>query len=69
MLGSLWNRLVRRVNADALERRAETGQMSPAERGIVEESGEDRQAEAHAEEWLGGIDPERLLGGDEPPRE
>jgi hypothetical protein len=69
VLASLWNRLVRHRNEAAVERSIETQQMSSAERRFVEEGAEDRQAEAHTEEWLGGIDPERFLDGQDPPRD
>ncbi len=42
--------------------------MSPAERHFAEESVDDVQADASTQAHLGGIDPERLLGDDEPPR-
>ena len=69
VLASLWNRFVRHRNEGAVERSVETQQMSSAERRFVEEGAEDRQAERHAEEWLGGIDPERFLDGQDPPRD
>ena len=42
--------------------------MSPAERRLAEESIDDFQADEFVSEHLGGIDPERLSGEDEPPR-
>jgi hypothetical protein len=42
--------------------------MSSAERHFREESVEDSQADEFISEHLGGIEPERLLGEDEPPR-
>jgi len=43
--------------------------MSPAERRFVEESVEDHQADAFIEEHLGGVDPNRLVEDDRPPRD
>ena len=43
--------------------------MSPAERRFVEESVDDRQADEFVGEHLGGVDPNRLLDDDAPPRE
>ena len=68
MLGALWNRLVGRRNADAVEREVEMQRLSPAERRFAEENVENRRSDSTAEEHLGGIDPERLLGGSSPPR-
>jgi hypothetical protein len=59
VLSALWNRLLACRHTDAVERRAET--QRPAEGRFVDESMEDRQADAAAGEWLGGIDPARLL--------
>ena len=42
--------------------------MSPAERDFVEESVDDRKADAAAEEHLGGGDPARLIDDDAPPK-
>jgi len=42
--------------------------MSPSERSFFAEGVEDRQADEFVEEHLGGIDPNRLLGDDEPRR-
>ena len=42
--------------------------MSPAERHLSGESIDDFQADEFVSEHLGGIDPERLSGEDEPPR-
>jgi hypothetical protein len=55
-------------SADAVERQVEIQQGSLAERHFVEESVEDRQADAAVKERLGGVDPERFLDDDEPPR-
>ena len=41
--------------------------MNPAERRFAEESVEDRRSDSAAEEHLGGIDPGRLVGDDDPP--
>jgi hypothetical protein len=41
--------------------------MSPAERHLAEESIDDFQADKFVGEHLGGSDPGRLLGEDEPP--
>ena len=68
MLRALWNRLAPRHDAGAVEHSIERQQMRPAGRLFVDESAEDRGADSAAAEWLGGIDPERLLGGEEPPR-
>ena len=42
--------------------------MSPAERHLSEESIDDFQADEFVSERLGGVDPERLSGEAEPPR-
>jgi predicted RNA-binding protein Jag len=67
-LKDLVDRLRGKRRADAVEREVEAEQMSPAERRIVGESVEDRQADVAAEEHLGGIEPDRLLDDDTPPR-
>jgi hypothetical protein len=59
---------MRRESAVAVEREIEREQMSRAERRFTRESVEDHQAEGFVGEHLGGIDPERLLEDDEPPR-
>jgi hypothetical protein len=58
-----------RGNADAVERMVEKQQMTPAERSVAEESVEDRQADSAVAERLGGIDPERLIEEEQPPRD
>jgi hypothetical protein len=68
MLRDLWNRLMQRNRAEAVEREAERERMSPDERRLEEESVDDIQADGFVGEHLGGIKPERLLGEDEPPR-
>jgi hypothetical protein len=68
VLSVLWNRFLARRHTHAVERRAETGRRSPAERRYIDESMEDRQADGVAGEWLGGIDPARLLDDGERPR-
>ena len=55
-----------RAKAVALE--AEREKMSPEERRFSEESVDDIQADAFVSEHLGGIDPERLIEDDRPPR-
>jgi hypothetical protein len=69
MLRNLWNRLVGRSEAAAEEHEAEREQMSPAERHFAGESLEDVQADEFVSEHLGGIEPERLVNEDDPPRE
>jgi hypothetical protein len=59
---------MRREGASAVEREIEREHMSPAERRFTRESVEDHQAEGFVGEHLGGVDPERLLEDDEPPR-
>ena len=59
---------MRRERAAAVERKTELDRMSPAERRFEEESVEDHQADSFVAEHLGGINPERLLDDDEPPR-
>jgi hypothetical protein len=68
-LQALWRRLLARRSATARERDAELQRRSPAERRLVEESVEDRQSDAAAEEWLGGVDSYRYRDDDEPPRD
>ena len=69
MLRALWNRLAPRHDAGAVEHSIERQQMRPAERLVVDESAEDRRADSTAADWIGGIDPERLLADDKPPRD
>jgi len=64
-----WDRLFGRRRDAAVRREAEEEQMSPAERRFVEESVDDRQADEFVGEHLGGVDPNRLLDDDAPPRE
>ena len=52
----------------AVARETEREQMSPAERHLAGESIDDFQADEFVSERLGGIDPQRLSGEDEPPR-
>ena len=59
---------MRRETDAAVEREAEREKMSPAERRFEEESVDDIQADAFVSEHLGGINPERLVEDDEPPR-
>jgi hypothetical protein len=59
---------MRRETDAAVEREAEREHMSPAERRFEEESVDDIQADAFVSEHLGGINPERLIEDDEPPR-
>ena len=58
-----------RERAEAIKHEAEREQMSPAERHFSEESVEDIAAERFVGEHLGGVDPERLLDDDRPPRD
>jgi hypothetical protein len=69
VLRDLWNRLVGRGRAAAGEREAEREQMSPAERRFAAESAEDAQADEFVSEHLGGIEPNRLVNEDDPPRD
>ena len=48
-----WNRLIGKHHAAAVEREVEVEQMTPAERHIVEESIDDKKADAAAEEHAG----------------
>jgi hypothetical protein len=68
VLRDLWNRLMGRERDAAIKRETEREQMSPDERRFEEESVDDIQADAFVGEHLGGIDPDRLLDDDEPPR-
>ena len=43
--------------------------MSPAERRFIDEGVEGNQADEFVAEHLGGIDPNRLVEDDEPPRD
>jgi hypothetical protein len=69
VLRDLWNRLMRRENDAAVKRETELEKMSPAERRFEKESVEDHQADSFVGEHLGGINPDRLLDDDEPPRD
>lgn len=53
----------------AIKRETELEQMSPGERRFEEESVEDIQGDAFVGEHLGGINPDRLLEDDAPPRD
>ena len=64
-----WDRLMGRRRDAANRREAEEEQMSKAERRAVEQSVDDFQADQFVDEHLGGINPNRLLGGDEPRRD
>ena len=59
---------MRHERKEAVDREVELEHMSPAERRFEEESVEDHQADSFVSEHLGGIDPERLLDDDRPPR-
>ena len=69
MLKERWNRLMGGKSATAVEHEVEKEQMTPTERHDVEESVDDKKADAAAGEHLGGIDPERLLGDEEPAKD
>ncbi len=69
MLRGIWDRLVGRERDRTAEHEAEREQMSPAERHVSGESIEDFQADEFVSEHLGGIEPGRRLGEDEPPRD
>jgi hypothetical protein len=64
-----WNRLMGAKSATTVEQEVEKEQMAPAERHDVEQSIDDKKADAAAGEHVGGIDPERLLGDEEPPKD
>lgn len=68
MLREIWDRLVGRERDRTVARESEREQMSPAERHLSEESIDDFQADEFVSERLGGVDPERLSGEAEPPR-
>ena len=68
MLREIWDRITRRNRKAAVKHEADLEKMSPAERHTAAESVEDIQADEFAEEHLGAVEPERLLGEDEPPR-
>ncbi len=59
---------MQRSRSIMIKRETEREQMSPAERRLTGESIEDIQAGDFVGEHLGGVDPDRLLGEDEPPR-
>ena len=68
MLRALWDRLMGRNRDRAVAQESERERMSPAERHFAEESVDNFQADEFVSEHLGGIEPERLSGEDEPPR-
>jgi hypothetical protein len=68
MLRGLWNRLMARERDETAAVEAEREHMSPAERHFSKESIDDYQADEVVGERLGGIEPDRLLDEDEPPR-
>jgi hypothetical protein len=59
-----WQRLQRRRDIAAIRRAEAEYQESRLERQFAHESIEDRAADRVVREHLGGIDPERLLGGE-----
>jgi hypothetical protein len=63
VLRELRDRLLGRRAAGRADRESAEGRRLGAKRL------EDQQADEFVEEHLGGIDPNRLLGQDEPPRE
>jgi hypothetical protein len=65
MLKALWNRIMGRSQAEAVERELER------ERGerLSGESYEDYQADELSEEHLGGFNPGTLIEDDRPPRD
>lgn len=65
-MNGFWQRLQRRRNAAAIHRAEVEYQESARERQFARESVEDHAADAVVREYLGGIDPERLLGGGPP---
>jgi hypothetical protein len=65
MPGGFWARLLRRRQAGRAAEYTEEAGMSPSERHFVRESVEDHQAEEFVKEHLGGIDPERLIEGEQ----
>ena len=69
MLKERWNRLMGAKSANAVEHEVEKEQMTSTERHDVEESIDDKKADAAAAEHIGGIDPERLLGDEAPPKD
>ena len=64
-----WDRLFGRRRAAALKHEDEEQQMSKTERRFFDESVEDHQVDEFVDEHLGGINPNRLLGDDAPPRD
>ena len=51
-----------------MRQEGERERMSREERRIASESVEDLEADEFVDEHLGAVEPERLLGEDEPPR-
>jgi hypothetical protein len=60
ILGALLKHLAGKRDAEVTGRR----QMSPVRRRFVEDGAQGRRADLNAEEPLGGVDPERLLGAE-----
>jgi hypothetical protein len=67
MARGFWDRLMRRRQADVIERETEREQGSPEERHLATESLEDFQADEFVSEHLGGVELDPLRE-DEPPR-
>jgi len=68
VLREIWDRITGRSHETAVRHEAEREHMSREERRVASESVEDLQADEFVDEHLGAVDPERLLGEDEPPR-
>ena len=65
----IWERLRARRRAAVIRREEQEEQMSPEERRFIDEGVEGNQADEFVTEHLGGINPNRLLGDDEPRRD
>lgn len=67
MARTFWDRLMRRRQADVIERETEREQGSAEERHLASERFEDFQADEFVSEHLGGVELDRATE-DEPPR-
>ena len=66
MLRDFWNKLMGREREAAVEHEAERERMSDEERRFDRESVDDIQADAVAQEHLGGFEPTELVDDDKP---
>ena len=67
VLRDWWNKLTKREVDETVEHERHREQDSAAERHFDDQSVDDIQADAVAEEHLGGFNPNELIENDKPP--